>query len=243
MTIKILIIEDDPVYVITLERLLDTLGYEEIQTTDNSEEALTLVQLHQPDLILMDIDIKGNLNGIQLAEKIKDIPLIYITAFDNPSIYEKARQTKPIAYLVKPFNELTLQSTIEFAVAKMVHKDMTTKNYRGWVEDILVKDCFFIKMHGQLQKVKISEIRYIQSDGNYCFIQTLYKKYASKISLTKIKDKLPLDNFIQIHRRYIVPINFIDSIQMTDQTVMVGKFELPLGKSYKANLMGRLNLL
>jgi DNA-binding LytR/AlgR family response regulator len=245
MNIKILVIEDDINHMIAMERFLDKLGYEDILTTDNSEEALRMITLEHPDLILADIDIKGKLNGIQIAQRIqnKNLPLIFVTSFDDNHIYEKAKETRPVAYLIKPFNELTLQSTIEFAITKMEHQRITTQNYKGWIEDILVKDSFFIKSKGQIQKIKISEILFIQADGNYCMIQTTQKKYATKTSLSKLLRKLERHNFLQIHRAYIIPLGYVDNIQLTEQVVAIQKYSLPLGKSYKDRLLEHLDLI
>ena len=102
---------------------------------------------------------------------------------------------------------------------------------------------FFVKSGHMLHKVKFSEIQWIHSDGNYCTIHTKDRKYAVKISLTKIKQRLPLGLFAQIHRSYIVQIELISNIDLTTLEVYLEDEALPLGRTYKEDLIKQLNLL
>ena len=97
--LKILIVEDNISFALELEMILDEIGYQIIATVDNSAEALDIIFSKEPDLILMDIDIKGNLSGTQIGQKIKhlNIPIIFITSFDNKERYEDARQSNMAA--------------------------------------------------------------------------------------------------------------------------------------------------
>ena len=116
--LKILIVEDDAASLLTLESAVYDLGYSEIFTTNNSESALEIIGKESPDLLLLDIDIKGKFNGIEVAEKIShlEIPVIFITGFDDPQIHLKAKAVGPHAYLLKPFNILTLETAIDTAL-------------------------------------------------------------------------------------------------------------------------------
>ena len=116
--IKILLVEDDPSYAIELQMLVDDLGYDVLATVDNAEAVFEVIKKEKPDLILMDIQIKGSLTGIEVAKQIEEenINVIFITSYDDKEKFAEANSTKHFGYIVKPFNHLTLESTIEVAL-------------------------------------------------------------------------------------------------------------------------------
>jgi len=125
---NILIVEDEAVVAKDLEGVLGALGYGISGSADNGKAALTLAKRAQPDLVLMDIRLKGNLDGIGVAEELnKDahIPVVYLTAYADDRTVTRARQSGPYGFLLKPFNEKTLQITINNALFKHQH-DRTT---------------------------------------------------------------------------------------------------------------------
>src|SRR5258708_36616224 len=118
-SIRILAVEDDPIYSETIRMIVEQSGYELAGQFANGEEALLAIKAIKPDLLLLDIHIEGALNGIQLAEKIGDgIPTMFITSLREREIFEKAKTTKPIAFILKPFDSLMLQNTIDLAVSQ-----------------------------------------------------------------------------------------------------------------------------
>ena len=119
--LKILIVEDNLSFALELEMLLDEMGYTDTMRADHSGTALDYIYSQEPDLILMDIDINGNLSGLELGEKIAhlDIPVLYITALQEAPYQEASRQSSAIGYLVKPVQPLTLRSAIDLAIAKV----------------------------------------------------------------------------------------------------------------------------
>lgn len=114
-SLNVLIVEDDLALAVDMEMMMDELGHQVIGRVDNSTDALKKIEQHQPDLILMDIKINGELNGIQIAEMIKDknIPILYVTSENNQGSYDKAQKTNLIGYLIKPVYKYTLKTTIE----------------------------------------------------------------------------------------------------------------------------------
>lgn len=114
--IKILIVEDCRITAKKIKRDLINLGYGIIGMATSGEEAISLCFAHNPDLILMDIEIEGQMNGIETAEKIRlhlDIPIIYLTALSDEETLMKARATGGFAYLIKPFKTRDLYANIE----------------------------------------------------------------------------------------------------------------------------------
>jgi PAS domain S-box-containing protein len=118
---NILIVEDEQIVATELREILTNLDYRIVAAASTGPEALAKTEEMQPDLILMDIRIKGNMDGIETASKIKncwDIPIIYLTAHADQETLRRARVTGPMGYVLKPFSERELQIAIEMAIYK-----------------------------------------------------------------------------------------------------------------------------
>jgi len=236
----ILIVEDDPLMALSIEELVDGLGYDEVTIVDNSEDAIKQIKDTVPDLIIMDINIKGKLNGIELADKIEHyrIPIIFTTSHNEKEIFESAKKTMPIAYLVKPFNDFTLQHTIEFAVRSLIEEKIEVNN--GWSEDLVLNDSLFTKSGNVLYRIKIPDILWVFSDGNYCNIITAKKKHAVKLSLSKLANILGDFNFVRVHQRSMIPLDRISNIDLNANVVHVENEAIAIGPSYRKDLLNRL---
>jgi len=128
---KIMVVEDEWLVADQLCRNLKDLGYTVCGAASTADEAIEKAEEERPDLILMDIVLKGEKDGIEAADRITsqfDIPVIYLTAYTNQEYIERAKQTNPFGYLVKPFNQRELHSSIEMVLHK--HKvDKEIKDY------------------------------------------------------------------------------------------------------------------
>ncbi len=129
---RILVVEDETVVAKDLTLRLKDLDYDVVGMAHTGEEALKEVEEKKPDLILMDIMLKGDIDGIETAALVKerfDIPVIYLTAYSDDETIERAKLTEPFGYILKPFEERELRSNIEIALYK--HKmDMELKAAR-----------------------------------------------------------------------------------------------------------------
>ena len=128
---KIMVVEDEWIVADQICSNLREFGYTICSTASTGEEAIRKMETERPDLILMDIVLNGEMDGIETADRITlrfDIPIIYLTAYTKPEYIERAKQTKPFGYLVKPFKEYELYSNIEMALYK--HRvDKEIKDY------------------------------------------------------------------------------------------------------------------
>lgn len=137
--IKILIVEDERIVGEDIKNSLETLGYYVSNILPSGEMVLAEIEKTPPDVILMDIVLDGKLSGIDVAEKIKDkhnIPVIYLTAYANKQIIEKAKFTEPYGYILKPFNILEIQSTLEMALYKF-RMERKLKKRNIWISSVL----------------------------------------------------------------------------------------------------------
>jgi DNA-binding LytR/AlgR family response regulator len=244
---RILIAEDDPIFADNMAILVEELDYELIKIVDNAEELLRMYVASQPDLVLLDIHIRGTLDGIQVAEKINlsenPVPIIFITALQDFATFERAKKANPFAYITKPFDEATLQRSIELALYKYANLTADSRHFEGWKNDILVRDSFFIKINQKIYKVKLSEIAYLEVDEKYTKFVTTQAHYQVKMSLNQIIEKLPPSDFIRVHRNYIINANYIQQIDLSINELVILDQIIPLGKQYRNLLLERINLL
>lgn len=117
----ILLVEDESIVAMDMSRRLISLGYPSVEYVATGEAAVAYAVEHKPDLILMDIHLKGKMDGIQAAGLIRrqnDIPLIYITAYADEKTFARAKETEPYGFIMKPFQEREVRSSIEIALYK-----------------------------------------------------------------------------------------------------------------------------
>jgi CheY-like chemotaxis protein len=118
---QILIVENDNIIVMELRDRLQSLGYAVSAVTSYGEEAIAEAEKTHPDLVLMNIRLKGHIDGIEAAEEIRDrfdIPVVYLTALTDQDTLQRAKMTEPYGYIIKPFSERQLQATIKMALGK-----------------------------------------------------------------------------------------------------------------------------
>ena len=112
---KIMIIEDEILVAMTIRNKLTKRGYEVCQFFTSGEEALKNIEKEKPDIVLMDINLEGKMNGIETAQQINktlNIPIIYVTGYSDKEIMDRAKASKPAGYLIKPFDFEVLLHTI-----------------------------------------------------------------------------------------------------------------------------------
>ena len=118
---KVLIVEDESIVALEIANYIRGLGYEVLDFVVNAKDAMAIVKMEDIDLILMDVYIKGDVDGIACAKSIKElknIPIIYISAFSDDETLERAIATEPSSYLVKPFNRKELKVAMRIATKR-----------------------------------------------------------------------------------------------------------------------------
>jgi PAS domain S-box-containing protein len=137
--IKILVVEDESLVAKDIQNMLLGLGYEVLDVLSTGEEAIAALDRSDPDLVLMDIVLKGEIDGIVAAERIwetYEVPVIYLTAYADETTLARAKVTEPFGYILKPFDERELQTTIEMAFYK-AKMDKTLREREDWLSTIL----------------------------------------------------------------------------------------------------------
>lgn len=237
-TIKILLVEDDPVYIRTFKMYLDVAGYSLAGHTTRGEEVLNLVAATQPDLVLLDIQLEGEKTGTEIAKLLNSIhplPVIFITALTQEPVFKEAMESDPYAYLVKPFSQENLHSAIELAVGKFYENDSRSASMQ---HKQLPPQQLFIRHDGMLTKIKLEEIEYVEvQDKESLVYLTEQEPMLVKHSLRSFKERLPSDQFFQSHRSYLVNIQKITQFDTANQHLILSKAKVPITQPARKELL------
>lgn len=235
----ILIVEDEMIIAANISLQLTNLGYEVLGIVPRGEEVLACIQHNLPDIILMDINLKGDLDGIEIAsliQKLYKIPIIYLTANTDEAHFNRAKATNPYAFISKPFKKLDLQRSIELTIIRIdkestIEKKLELKNN----EPFVLKDCIFVRSYDKMIKVFITDILYIEAERNYCKIHCKDKEILIVSTLKELDDKLINQHFLRIHRSFIVNLSHIDEIGTSH--VVIAKKAIPITPELKKELL------
>jgi DNA-binding LytR/AlgR family response regulator len=237
---KILIVEDDMIIAANISLQLSNLGYEVTGIETKANEAIHHALETKPDLILMDINLKGESNGIDAAHAIRkyiDIPLIYLTANVDDATFQRAKETHPFAFIAKPFTNLNLERTIALVEEKIHEKTAPISSEDTFVDS--QEDRIFIRNNNKLIKVMLEDILYVEADRNYCKITTIAQSYMVVSPMNKFCEKIDRKNFVRIHRSFVV--NFLKLDSVAESFVDIKGKLIPIGKQYKEDLHKMLN--
>ncbi len=239
---KIGIVEDEMIIAATIADTLTQIGYVVATIASTYMEALEMIEQEKPDLLLLDINIKGKKDGIDLAWKIREdyeIPFIFLTANSDVLTLDKAKQAEPHAYLVKPFTKDDLYTSIEICVHNYTKQKEQKANTQS-ADNYVIKDSIFIKEGNYYHKVKFTDIVYLESEHVYVNIHTKDKKIMVRSSLQQYYEHFDKLKFFRIHRCYVVNVEHIQSINM--EHIHINNITLPIGKTYRNDLLNYIKL-
>lgn len=248
---NILVVEDESIVSKDIQQSLKKLGYNISGAASTGEKAILLANETKPDLVLMDIMLKGDMSGIETAEKIKEslnIPVIYLTAYADENTLAKAKVTEPYGYIIKPFKEIDLHTSIEMALYKHGKEQEIVKE-RDFLFSIVEnsKDSddgvIFVKSNSRLVKVKTADILFVEALKDYVVINLSDVRYTIHSTMKDIEKKLPGNDFVRVHRSYIVRLNKITTIEQTNIVMDGGKKLIPIGGSYKDDLYNKIKTI
>lgn len=242
--IQILIVEDELIIAEDVKNSLIKKGFDVLGIAMDYDEAISILKLNKPDLILLDVNLNSVKDGIDLANTINEyyvIPFIFTTSYSDSSTLERAKKTNPINYLVKPFKEEQLIAAIEIALHKLAQIENSETNFNTKASDaFIIKNALFIKEKFSYTKLILKDILWIKSDGNYLEIKTNTKDELVRASLSNFIEKLTHE-FFRTHKSYIVNLNYITKIETNN--VYINNVKIPLSKSYYDDLINKLNII
>ncbi len=213
---KILIVDDEVLIAEFLKDELVTLGYSQILLAHNKKQTFESIINFQPQLVLLDIRMKSEREGIEIAEEINKtykIPFIYITAHSDKEIVKQALDTRPVGYITKPFKQIDVYAAVHLVETNQKKSDEKFLIFKDGYANV---------------KIATNDILYVQSDDNYIHVFTMNKKHTLRNTLEWFKDNVPEDMFQRTHRSYIV--NTTKITKSTSKSVFINDLEIPVSR-------------
>ena len=247
--VSVLIVEDESIVAKDIQFSLKKLGYNVLGIEKTGEDAIKSAKLKKPDIIIMDIMLKGEITGIEASEKIREennIPIIFLTAYADESTLARAKITEPYAYIIKPYKEIDLHTSIEMALYKH-SKELEVLKERDMLYSIVENkdnsDFIFVKSKSRLVKLKTKDIFFIEALKDYVVINTNTTRYTIHSTMKDIERKMPSESFVRVHRSYIVNLHKIFEIESPNLILEQNNKIIPIGGSYREDLLSRINLI
>lgn len=210
---KVIVIDDEPLARALVIKLLQAYpGFEVVDECADGFEAFKSITRHNPDIIFLDIQMP-RINGFELLEMLDKAPaVIFTTAFDEYAL--KAFESHAVDYLLKPITKERFDKAIQkcqhsalaqniSAVTQLIEDQV----YEGYQHRIVVKD------KGNIRIIPAEEIYYIEANDDYVKIVTKEGSYLKKNTLTNLEKILDPNQFVRVHRSYLMPISQLQSIE------------------------------
>ena len=216
LSVKIGVVEDEMIIAASIASTLKKLNYKVSTPAASYADALEMIEKEQPHLLLLDINLGGQKDGIDVAEFVRanyQLPIIFLTANSDIATVQRAKTVKPNAYLLKPFTKDDLFASIEIAISNYYENaDRTSK-----------KESIILKSGYDFVNIQIEKIVFIESNDNYVSIQlTEGKSLIVRSTLSEMLEKLPVNEFTRINRSVIINHSFIQKIE-TEQIAVADK--------------------
>lgn len=256
---KILIVEDEFIISEKLSADLLEIGYQITGVVCSGEEAIEAVTSNPPDLIIMDVNIDGALDGIETTRLIQEkmtIPVIYLTGLTDYEVFRKARQTRPAGYLSKPYNRQDIFHAIELALHSAEEQPADQAPETNADESIrILNDRIFLKDNRNcFNKISFEDIFWIKADGSYSLIETKQGKYLASNTIKVIEKKISNPQFVRIHRSFLINLEWVKQIVGKTSVILeipipdhlrnsVTKVEIPIGADYRDKISKLVRLI
>jgi DNA-binding LytR/AlgR family response regulator len=244
--IKILIVEDETIIAARISLELDELGYEVTGVATRAEQALSHCQESPPDIVLLDINLKGKMDGVELAKELnqhQNIPIVYLTANADEATFNRAKSTLPYAFITKPYKKLDLQRALELVVSRLNAEKSETNTEKSSDAPYILSDRIFVRHKDRMVKVVIEDILFVKADGSYCLITTEENEYILTVPLKTLEESLPGSSFMRVHRSYLVNLNKIEALNDNQEYLSLGgNKHVPVSRRFKSEVLNRLRL-
>ena len=238
--LNILIVEDEMIVADHLQAVLRKLGYSPLPPAINYTEAMEILSEHPVDLAFLDIRLAGQRDGIDLAWKIRedfDLPFIFLTSNTDSYTVDRAKKVNPSAFLVKPFGEADIFTSIEMAIHN--YRPATPEPAEDAPSE-MIKEALFVRHKELFVKIKLDDIAFLKAAHVYLEVHsTQGKKYLVRKSLTDLTERLP-SQFYRVHRSYSVNLDHLEAINA--KYVVVRDEQIPIGKNYREDLLNKIRI-
>jgi len=236
--IKILIVEDELIIANDLSDILTENGYTVTGMAKSYTAALDELEKEIPDIVLLDIQISGDKDGVDLANVIRNmyhIPFIFISSHTDRSTLSRVMESSPYGFLVKPFEDEDVLVAIELAL----HNFSKEQNENDDQTDFVINESLFIRQKNIAIKVAYDDILYAMADANYCTLITRDKSYVLRSTLKDLEKKLKEPQFYRAHKSYLINLSKLTAIN--SDVIFIGDEKLPVGREQQLWLMKHIN--
>ncbi|MEN3042145.1 MAG: LytTR family DNA-binding domain-containing protein [Fervidobacterium sp.] len=242
-----IIIEDEKLIALSLEKMLKDEGITVLGISSDIEESVELIDRLKPDIIFLDINL-GKANGFEILRRISHNPcVIFTTAYSEYAV--KAFEENAIDYILKPIKKERLKMAIEKVIkAKEQNQLKQTSEFLDLFKKLSVKtpQKINIETANEIHLVDVDEIIYLKSEEKYTFVFLKEEVLKTREALKDIETKLPQDKLISVHKSYIISLKYIRkiiknyfggmAIEMTNGDI------IPVGRNYKESLKNTIGL-
>jgi DNA-binding LytR/AlgR family response regulator len=215
----IIILEDELLIAEHLKDLIESFGHKVLVIAQTKNEFFNAIETSLPDLVFLDINIKGKYLGLEIAEEIKEkhhLQHLFITSFRDKKLIDEALRSDPVTYIVKPFREAEIFTAIRLAAERK--RTMEEKPF------------IMLKSNHLMQKVYTDEILFVKSDNVYIGVYTKKGLFTKRSSLSDFINSHDFEDLRQVHRSYVVNLQHIQAIKANK--LIIEGHEVPVSRKY-----------
>lgn len=234
--ISIIIVEDESLLASQIAKILEANGYSIAAIFNEAEDLIDFLKQNSADLLLLDIDLNGAIDGIDLAHEVNSeyhIPFIFLTSNTDKKTLERAKRTHPLSFIAKPYTSQGLISNVEISLHNHYQNTNSPIN-KNVEESILIKD------NHRLIKINYKDIYYVKAMDNYAIVAVEKHNYIIPFTLKKIEQTLADFGFIRVHRSYIVNQQRITEV--LPKSIKLNDIQIPMSTSYKSAVLNKFNI-
>lgn len=242
---KILIVEDELLVATDIEESLESLGYSIHNTVDTGLKAIEEVEKKLPDLVLMDINLKGDMTGIEAARIITqkhDVPIIYLTANADITTVNKAKVALPYGYIIKPFTDKDLQTNIEIAIFKFgndLKLKMESEQFNTFFDlKDHEKNQIIVHANQGLEKINIKDVYFIEKDSEDTIIHLFDEEVTTKKPFVELIEFFPKKEFIQVSKQFVINSSKVFAVKYPEVIIADKMSVITVEEDYKDLLAG-----
>ena len=247
MAARLFVVEDEALISLYLVTVLRRLGHEVVGTATEGLQAVQAVEELRPDLVLMDLQLKGATSGIEAAKAIRrstGIPVIFLTAYSEDGTLDRAKVAEPLGYIVKPFTIDALRSTLEMALYKSAEEARQRIELREMAHTVTTGDrsgSLFVKDRGRNVRIDLHDILYIEAMKDYMSVHVKDRRYVVHSTLQRLLALLPEQDFFQVHRSFIIRLDKVVSVENNAATLEGVDRTIPVGRAHHARFIERID--
>ncbi|MFN8344373.1 MAG: LytTR family DNA-binding domain-containing protein [Spirosomataceae bacterium] len=228
MKINCLIIDDEPVARRIVQEFVEDMEWLHlVGQAESPVKAINLLAQHSVDLLFLDIEMP-QMSGLELLKNLPNPPAVIVTTA-YPQYALEGFDLNVLDYLLKP---ISMERFLKAALKAKAFFEQKSKPSPSRA------DYFFVKCDGNIERIELRELLYVKALENYIIIQTAQRKYITYLTMKGLEEYLPAEQFVKIHKSYLVPIAKIDRIEGNE--VHIGNEKLPLSRNLRAEVLERI---